>query len=159
MTLIIHLPEHTCLETLLPVSGHNPRVPSSLHLFSSRWKVSGWGWRSQAIWPVPYPHRIGKRCPGVTCLLIVYLRACRVSCEPHVQSSPEPKKQRKKRLGSQSSKNGSLPTTHSPRLFSPHPHPALCHTLYFSVTYPVLLPLKAGMVPLLSQQRSQKEVG
>ena len=134
MAISIHLPELSYLDTLLPVSEHSSSVffPLSPFLFSL--EIEGMGWKNKAIWSIPYPHRIGKRCPGVTCLLIVYLSPTKVSCEPHVQSFPEPRKQRKKGLGSQSSKNGSLPTTHSPRLFSPHPHPALRPALYFSVT-------------------------
>lgn len=134
MDISIHLPEHTCLDTLLPVSEHTRPVFLPLSPFLFLLEIKGMRWRSKAIWPIPYPYRIGKRCPGVTCLLIVYLRACESQLWATCSIICWAKKTKKKGLGSQSSKYGSLPTTHSPRHFSPHPHPALRGTSYFSVT-------------------------
>lgn len=119
MAISIHLPELSYLDTLLPVSEHSSSVffPLSPFLFSL--EIEGMGWKNKAIWSIPYPHRIGKRCPGVTCLLIVYLSPTKVSCEPHVQSFPEPRKQRKKGWEARAAKMAACPL---PTLPGSSPH-------------------------------------
>lgn len=119
MAISIHLPELSYLDTLLPVSEHSSSVffPLSPFLFSL--EIEGTGWKNKAIWSIPYPHRIGKRCPGVTCLLIVYLSPTKVSCEPHVQSFPEPRKQRKKGWEARAAKMAACPL---PTLPGSSPH-------------------------------------
>lgn len=156
MAISIHLPELSYLDTLLPVSEHSSSVffPLSPFLFSL--EIEGTGWKNKAIWSIPYPHRIGKRCPGVTCLLIVYLSPTKVSCEPHVQSFPEPRKQRKKGWEARAAKMAACPL---PTLPGSSPHtPILLWGPLCIFLCDKLWSLKVGMLPLLSQQRSQKEV-
>lgn len=77
MAVNTYLQEQTCLNTPLPVSEHSPiTVPprSLLSPLIGKWLHGGGGVRPSGSFPT---HRIGKRCPGVTCLLVVYLRAGR----------------------------------------------------------------------------------